>query len=144
MRVIARLKYKMFYFFAVSLMFFSLSCSFLVPDSCWATVRNSNSIYAYKRGLHIIQNNKNDACFCSFSTIWQLFWGFFIYLGYFQYQRTDSDTDLILIYLLNPTFSNISAITWRPVLVMEEARVPECTFFVNYKGRREPTPYWWW
>jgi hypothetical protein len=80
MRVLARLKYKMFYFFAVSLMFFSLSCSFLVPDSCWATVRNSNSIYAYKRGLHIIQNNKNDACFCSFWTIWQCFGLFFIYL----------------------------------------------------------------
>ena len=67
----------MFYFFVVSLMDFFLSCSFLVPDSCWATVRNSNSMYAYKRGLHIIQNNKNDAFFCSFSTIWQLFWGFF-------------------------------------------------------------------
>jgi hypothetical protein len=30
-----------------------------------------------------------------------------------------------LIYLvLNVTFSNISAISWRPVLVMEEAEVP--------------------
>ena len=41
--------------------------------------------------------------------------------------------------MLNTTFSNISAISWRLVLVVEEAVVPECTFFVNYKGRREPT-----
>jgi hypothetical protein len=27
---------------------FWAKCSFLVPDSCWTTVRNSNSIYAYK------------------------------------------------------------------------------------------------
>ena len=65
----------------------------------------------------------------------------------------------------NATFSNISAISWRPLLVMEEAGVPgalgerptmgkqlvnfyhlrlrvECTFFVIYKVGREPTPYW--
>ena len=30
--------------------------------------------------------------------------------------------DLILVF--NATFSNISAISWRPVLVLEEARVP--------------------
>jgi hypothetical protein len=32
----------------------------------------------------------------------------------------------ILFYflVLNATFSNISAISWRPVLVVEEARVP--------------------
>ena len=65
-------------------------------------------MYAYKRGLHIIQNNKNDACFCSFWTIWQLFWAFFIYLRgggcIYQYQRTDSDTDLILIYCASHHF----------------------------------------
>jgi hypothetical protein len=31
--------------------------------------------------------------------------------------------DLILVF--NATFSNISAISWRPVLVVEEAGVPE-------------------
>jgi hypothetical protein len=66
--------------------------------------------------------------------------------------------------MFNATFSNISAISWRPFLVVEEAGVPEenhrpwaakqlvnfitCTcessapFFVIYKGGREPTPYW--
>ena len=64
----------------------------------------------------------------------------------------------------NATFSNISAISWRPVLVVIEAGVPgerttengqatgklyhlrlrvEYTFFVIYKAGREPTPYWW-
>ena len=104
---------------------------FLVPDSCWATVRNSNSIYAYKRGLHIIQNNKNDACFCSFSTIWQLFWGF-LYLLWWGVIFSNNELTLILIWfwcvVLNATFSNISAISWRPVLVVEEAGEPECTF----------------
>ena len=61
-------------------------------------------------------------------------------------------------WCFNAIFSNISAISWRPVLVVEEARVPgenhrprtsnwrlrvECTFFVIYKDGREPTPYWW-
>jgi hypothetical protein len=59
--------------------------------------------------------------------------------------------------VFNVTFSNISAISWRPVVVMEEAGVPgknyrplannwknfiECTIFVIYKAGREPTPYW--
>ena len=59
------------------------------------------------------------------------------------------------------TFSNISAISWQPVLVAEEAGVPgenhrlgqatgklyhlrlrvECTLFVIYKAGRKPTPY---
>jgi hypothetical protein len=30
-----------------------------------------------------------------------------------------------LFLVLNPTFSNISAISWQPVLVVEEAGVPE-------------------
>jgi hypothetical protein len=57
-----------------------------------------------------------------------------------------------LFIVLNTTFSNISAIAWRPVLVVEEAGVTgklyhlrlrvECTFFVTYKAGREPTPYW--
>jgi hypothetical protein len=34
-----------------------------------------------------------------------------------------TNINLILI-VLNATFSNISAISWRPVLVVEEARVP--------------------
>jgi len=62
------------------------------------------------------------------------------------------------------TFSNISAISWRPVLMVEEAGVPERTndhgqatgklyhlwlgcessapFFVIYKAGCKPTPYW--
>ena len=66
----------------------------------------------------------------------------------------------ILFYLL--CLPPLSAISWRPVLVVEEARVPgenhrpwasngkvyhlrlrvECTLFVIYKAGREPTPYW--
>jgi hypothetical protein len=59
--------------------------------------------------------------------------------------------------VFNGTFSNISAISWRSVLVMEEAGVPEeklkqlvnfitsgcessTPFFVIYKAGREPTP----
>ena len=66
--------------------------------------------------------------------------------------------------VFNATFSNISAISCWPVLVMEEAGVPrenltdhgqatgklyhlrprvECTLFCNLQSRREPTPYWW-
>jgi hypothetical protein len=64
--------------------------------------------------------------------------------------------------VFNATFSNISAISWRPVLVVEEAGVPErtndhgqatgklyhlrlrveLTFFVIYKAEHKPTPYW--
>jgi hypothetical protein len=32
--------------------------------------------------------------------------------------------DFILLLVFNATFSNISAISWRPVLVVEEAGVP--------------------
>ena len=70
---------------------------------------------------------------------------------------------LVFIFLslvFNATFRNITAISWRPVLVVEEAGVPvenhrpatgklyhlrqrvECTLFVIYKDGREPTPYW--
>ena len=69
---------------------------------------------------------------------------------------------LFILFVLNATFSNISAISWRPVLVVEEAEYPERTtdhgqatdklyhlrcessapFFVIYKAGREPTPYW--
>jgi hypothetical protein len=66
--------------------------------------------------------------------------------------------DLICFIVFNATFSNISAISWRPVLVVEEAGVNhdhgqatgkryhlrmrvECTFFVIYKAGRELTPY---
>jgi hypothetical protein len=63
--------------------------------------------------------------------------------------------------LFNATFINISAISWRPVLVVEEAGVPgenhrpwasnwstlslyqsNALFLVIYKAGREPTPYW--
>jgi hypothetical protein len=64
--------------------------------------------------------------------------------------------------VFSATFSNISAISWRPVLVVEEAHYPqrttdygqatgklyhlrmrvECTIFVIYKTGLELTPYW--
>jgi hypothetical protein len=62
--------------------------------------------------------------------------------------------------VFNATFSNISAISWWPVLVVEEAgREPptmgkqlvnfitcgcksSAPFFVIYKAGHEPTPYW--
>ena len=45
--------------------------SFLVPDSCWTTIRNNNSMYAYKLisadfTEDILKNDQNDACFFSF------------------------------------------------------------------------------
>ena len=69
--------------------------------------------------------------------------------------------NLNLNFVFNATFSNISAISWRPVLVVEEAGVPgepptlgkqlvnfitcgcksNAPFFVIYKGVREPTLY---
>jgi hypothetical protein len=71
------------------------------------------------------------------------------------------EMNLNLNFVFNATFSNISAISWRPVLVVEEAGVPgepptlgkqlvnfitcgcksNAPFFVIYKGVREPTPY---
>jgi hypothetical protein len=41
-----------------------------------------------------------------------------------SYERTNRLLDLIWFIVFNATFSNISAISWRPVLVVEEARVP--------------------
>jgi hypothetical protein len=69
---------------------------------------------------------------------------------------------LIDVWCFNANFNNISAISWRLVLVVEEAAVPEkntdhgqatgklyhmllrveCTLFVINKARLEPTPYW--
>jgi hypothetical protein len=66
------------------------------------------------------------------------------------------------LLVLNATYSNISAISWRPVLVMEEAGVSgenhrpwasnwltlslatasRLHLFVIYKAGREPTYYW--
>ena len=34
---------------------------------------------------------------------------------------------MVDLFVLNATFSNISAISWRPVLVVEEAGAPERT-----------------
>ena len=65
-------------------------------------------------------------------------------------------------WCFNATFNNISVISWRPVLVVEEAGIPgenhrpgqvtgklyhmwlrvEYTHFAIYKAGREPTPYW--
>ena len=60
--------------------------------------------------------------------------------------------------MFNATFSNISAISWQPVLVVEEAGVPdhgqatgklyhlrlrvEYTLFVIHKAGHEPMPDW--
>ena len=66
-------------------------------------------------------------------------------------------------WCFNATFSTISVISWRPVLVVEEAeyqdiitdheqatgilyhlrRRVESTLFVIHKAGREHTPYWW-
>ena len=66
--------------------------------------------------------------------------------------------DLIWFIVFNATCSNISAISWWPALVVEEAGVPidqgqatgkpyhlllRLHLFVIYKTGREPTPYWW-
>jgi hypothetical protein len=68
--------------------------------------------------------------------------------------------DLIWFLVFNATFNNISAIAWRPVLVVEQAGVTtnhgqatgklyhlrlqvKCTLFVIYKAGHEPTSYWW-
>jgi len=68
--------------------------------------------------------------------------------------------DLFIVF--NATFSNISAKSWRPVLVVKEAEYPErttdheqatgkfyhlrlqveCTLFVINKSGHEPMPYW--
>ena len=67
--------------------------------------------------------------------------------------------DLIDFWCLNATFNNISDISWRPVLVVEEAVEPptmgkqlvsfstcgceySAPFFVIYKAGGEPTSYW--
>jgi hypothetical protein len=55
--------------------------------------------------------------------------------------------------VFNATLSNISAISWLPVLVVEEAGIPgenhrfeqatgKLYHAVIYKAVREPTPYW--
>ena len=99
------------------------------------------------------------------TTTWQ---GFLCQLTYGC--RVESNRSVIRCGLLmmvidwfsvfNATFSNISAISWRPVLVVKEAGVPgenhrswasnwktvsqvECTLFVINKAKCEPTPYWW-
>jgi hypothetical protein len=83
---------------------------------------------------------------CSLGLLWKL--NIFV---------TDLD-----FWCFHATFNNISAIIWRPVLVVEEAGVPgenhdhgqatdklyhlrcesNALFFVIYKAGREPTPYW--
>ena len=77
-------------------------------------------------------------------------------------QKSLYDLMIDLILVCSATFSNISAIQWRPVLVVEESRVPrenhrplaatdtlyhlrlrvECIFSVIYKAGWERTPYW--
>jgi hypothetical protein len=81
--------------------------------------------------------------------------------------NNDNLVDFLFFYFwcFNATFSNISAISWQPVLVVEEAELrstwrealtmgkqlvsiitcgceSSATFFVIYTARCEPTPYW--
>ena len=49
--------------------------AFLVPDSCWATERNGNSISADVTD-GAFENVQNDAYFSYIQTIYQLFWTF--------------------------------------------------------------------
>jgi hypothetical protein len=49
---------------------------FLVLDSCRVTERNGNSIISADATDDTIENDKDDACFSCFQTIWQLFWTF--------------------------------------------------------------------
>ena len=42
----------------------------------------------------------------------------------FYVQCRQTHNDALIFIVLNATFSNISAISWRPVLVVEEAGVP--------------------
>ena len=39
------------------------------------------------------------------------------------------------VMVLNATFNNISTISWRSVLVVEEAGVSECTLFCNLQSQ---------
>ena len=68
---------------------------------------------------------------------------------------------MIDFWCFNATFSSISAISWRPCLVVEEVGIPggttdpgqatgklyhlqlwvECILFIIYKDGRKPTPY---
>ena len=131
MRVIEELKDKIFnrrkYVFAVPLMFFFIlylfylsshialtrtffaifdhwpRYSFLVPDSCWATIRNSNTIYAYKFisanfTEDIIKNDKDETCFLR--QIDSCFWAFDI-TRYIQY-----------IYIPSYVYNLIQCIPW--------------------------------
>ena len=48
--------------------------------------------------------------------------GMMLHIGHLK--LSNDDLILILFLVFNATFSNISAISWRPVLVVEEAGVP--------------------
>ena len=128
--------------------------------------RDWNSIWKPKRFVLVsafiliylsilLHNIANQNCISYFEKYW-----WYILINYLIWW-------LIWFLVLNATFSNISAISWRPVLVVEEAGVPgenhrpwasnwfflnklyhlrlrvECTLFVIYKAGCEPTPYWW-
>ena len=46
-----------------------------------------------------------------------------VFMGQFSSTKLRKDDDFLFL-VLNAAFSNISAISWRPVLVVEEAGVP--------------------
>ena len=47
-----------------------------------------------------------------------------VFVGQFSSTKLRKDDDFFLILVLKAAFSNISAISWRPALVVEEAGVP--------------------
>jgi hypothetical protein len=84
---------------------------------------------------------------------------YIIYLQIMSSRQTVRFDWLTDFWCFNANFNNISAISWQPLVVVEEAgenhrprqatgklyhlwlRV-KCTLFVIYRARREPTPDW--
>jgi hypothetical protein len=50
----------------------------------------------------------------------------------YQIHLNKSRDRLMMILVFNATFSNISAISWQPVLVVEEAKIDLCMFIFDF------------
>jgi hypothetical protein len=117
------------------------------------------SSWPYSKGLGLAEDpDKTIDCFH-----WVNLWCFLVYFYTHETLILEKLIDLIDWFLVfNANFNNISAISWRPVLVVEEAGVPgennrpwasnwltylrcgsSASFFVIYKARRGFMPYWW-
>jgi hypothetical protein len=117
------------------------------------------SSWPYSKGLGLAEDpDKTIDCFH-----WVNLWCFLVYFYTHETLILEKFIDLIDWFLVfNANFNNISAISWRPVLVVEEAGVPgennrpwasnwltylrcgsSASFFVIYKARRGFMPYWW-